>query len=694
MILLLLFIFSLAQLPSFTFAQSNTTNFSGKSASQVRWDEQKQLVVEYEAPALNKNPNQVETQRLILRDSVTKKWVVTELRETDQNSGNFQSSVRLSFAPQNGAQGYILEVYFLPEQKTLDDVNNLLEAGTLIHKLYYIFQDRNIVRLQIYDSREQLKQAYQTRIQALIDKGVLKRSTLGAFTEKKRSEQVQDLKKQAVEAEQQRQIMEKTEQEKRLEGLRQEKALEAKERARRKEEASKIATQALEFYNKEHFSEAEPLFKKATELDPETSSYFYQYGVTLYKLDQFTKSLSILDLANDPSINTTEKQYFRALDLLKLKDFAQARKEFENVVLSEDSKLKTMAVFFTGVLDLQLEQFDLAKKEFEWVIDHSEDHNLDNQAEAYLDQIANAQAFLQKKSKRWTINLAGGFNYDSNILNAADANAATNIAGLRTTYQAFAEYRALYEETREWAVQGNYSDVYSTNTNFSSNSTYSAVDPQELTLYAPYRWRGTAFGTSGQFTFSPGYEQINMDVSSVGSRTPIIESYVGRLDWTFLENENRLEVYSAEFRRDVSLVSQSDVDQLSAYKLTFVWNNTWFRDLKKETAWTLESSLADNNADGANQTYYQLNAAIDYSQPWLTNNFVNARLGLSYSDYAQNSLGRKDSALQFSAGLRHPLTPKLSALFIGTVLTNNSSESLYTYSKYTLSASLNWLTDL
>jgi hypothetical protein len=138
----------------------------------------------------------------------------------------------------------------------------------------------------------------------------------------------------------------------------------------------------------------------------------------------------------------------------------------------------------------------------------------------------------------------------------------------------------------------------------------------------------------------------------------------------------------------------TDQNSLSAYKFTYLWTNTFFLDRKKETAWVYDLNLVDNDGDGINFAYDQVGAAATYVMPWKWQSSVSAKLGLSYAMYPQNMSTRNDFNFNFTGGFRKPLSKTISAVISAAYLSNNSTLAPYAYNKYTLGASLSWVTDL
>ena len=156
---------------------------------------------------------------------------------------------------------------------------------------------------------------------------------------------------------------------------------------------------AQQLISQEKYADAEKLFAQAVELDPTNSTFYYQYAVTLYKLENYNKSVVILRLAQGGEVNEVEKRYYVGMNLLKLREFEGAVTEFDAVQAANNESLSPSAAFFKGVIRFQKEQYDTAKKDFEYVLDNSKDPRLDQQAETYIEQIANVMAFEKEKKK-------------------------------------------------------------------------------------------------------------------------------------------------------------------------------------------------------------------------------------------------------------------------------------------------------
>jgi tetratricopeptide (TPR) repeat protein len=671
---------------SFATAQSSANNLQSNQTVEIR----------YESPAWNKDNNKVESYRVVARDSESGKSVLVTLTETAAASGVFTGIFRFDFGNIVDQNGYRLEVYILPTKTPIGNENDLhkfLKQDVLLKKFYFAYQEKEIAHIQLFDTNEQVVDAYRQRDLVLAQQTHMSNTTLAIAAEDQHLKLLSEAKHKAQVDSEQRKKMEEQEQERLIRLTQEQAALKQQERDKRKVQAKTFADQALSLYNKKNFSEAGRLFEKAYTLDPENSTYLYQYGICLYKLEKYNQSLSVLDLANDPSVNVVEKQYYRGLDLMKMKDFDKSWTEFNAVQNAQDPNLSPAAAFFAGVIDFQTETFDRAKTEFEYVLDNSKDPKMDAQAESYIDQVANAKAFLEKRSKPWTTYVAGGMMYDSNILNIANGNSATNQAGMRANYQGTAEYRFYYRQDREWTVYFGGSDMYSMTSSFVPNATLQSQDPLQAFLYLPYRWRGALWGTPGQLSISAGYEVINMDPYQTGSRNPILNSWVERTDWTYQAREDRLVNHELELRRDISLLPSLSADNLSAYKATYTWTNTFFQDRKKESAWVYDAILADNAGDGSNQAYYQAGAAGTYVTPWKWSSSVSGKLGVSYSTFPQNVSSRTDWNYNFTGGFRKPLTKTLATVLSASYLANNSTLGPYAYNKYTLGLSLAWMTD-
>jgi hypothetical protein len=671
------------------------------SFAQVKVSSSKPVRLEYKSKIWNKNTSEVDYAGVLLRDTNSKKMVRVQLQETDVNTSVFHGNYSVTF----GEQELTPEIYFPPQSllKNLDQLKTIeamIKDGSLLRKPYFIRDEgKGSHILTIFDTKEQavaaLEEYRRLRSQT---KSPIGEAALLAQAQAAKEKELRENALMAMKQNDERQKIELEEKARQEALLKQQEQLNAAEKARRQAEAARIAQQGLDFYDKGKYPDAEIMFSKAIEMDPSNKSFNFQYGVSLYRNGNFNKSLAVLKLAEGTGVNIAEKEFFIASNHMKLKENETAIQYFESVKKRNDKAIGPASAFYAGVLQYQLEKFDESKANFEFVLDNSEDKDLDSQAEAYIEQIANAIAFKKEQAKKFIISANLGLMYDSNILAIAKSqlDQQTELAGYRWAYGASLEYRHLYTYVHDFSVIASISDMYSTNKSFAAEKSFQNTDPLAATVYLPYRYKGKAFDKGYQMTLSPGFETTMMNADETGSRETITDAMVLKNDHTFIMNNTWFATYSFEYRSETSKIESTNGtdDDLNASKITLGTTQTFFQNDKKTEAWIGELGASQNTAKGVNATFTRFDFAATYMSPWKWDTIVTTRLALFYADYSKHTVGRKDtdSALTFS--LIKPLSETVSSNISATYTNNASTLESSDYSKYVIMTGLSWTTSL
>jgi hypothetical protein len=671
------------------------------SAAQIKVNSSKPITLEYRSKVWNKHPTQLDDAFILMRDSESKKMVRVQLQETDLNSDLFVGHYSVTF----GQQDLTPEVYFPPQEmmknsEQISKLENYIKDGSLIRKPYFVHEEgKGNYIITIFDTKEQAIQALEDyrklrlQVKSPVGQAALEAQALAAKAreqkEKMTLEQQQNEERARLEAEEK----------KKQEALRlQQEQLNAAEKARRAAQAKQLAAQGMEAYKKANYTEAEPKFAKAIELDPSNTAFYFQYGVTLYRNANYNKSLVILNLAKGAEVNAAERDFFIASDYMKLKENDNAIRHYEAAKSSTDKNLSAGAAFYAGVLQYQTEKYDLAKANFEFVLDNSGDPTLDKQAETYIEQIANVIAFKKEQQKKFILSLNGGLMYDSNILAIAKSqlDQQTELAGYRWSYGASFEYRPLYTYVHDFSVIASASDMYSTNSKFAAEKTFQDTDPLSFSIHAPYHYKGKVFDKGYQMTLNPGYETTMMNADAEGSREVILYSTVLKNDHTFVMNNTWFATYSLELRSDVSKIAATEgtADDLTATKIGLSTTQTFFQNDKKTEAWIGEMGASQNTAKGDNATYTRFDFAATYMSPWKWDTTWTARMALYYADYNKHTVGRKDTDSSITLGLLKPITETFSTSLTGTYTNNSSTLDSSDYNKYVVMTMFSWTTSL
>jgi tetratricopeptide (TPR) repeat protein len=648
---------------------------------------------------------------IILRDSASGRMAKLDLQTYNEKTKSIEGYYRISFAADKDV--IVPEVYVFPASlikagaDQFAKIDQLIKDEILVRKPFFLKLDtENNQLITVFDSKEQAVAAFkdfrsvpvsplvnpQNREMPgrdIVNKAALEAARLAALeAEKQRIEALQKI------AEANRIKALEEEKLKREEALKEQQRLDEAERNRRKKVASDTVAEALAAYKAQNFAVAEEKFKNAIALDPSNEQYYFQYGVTQFKLGKYNQSISSLRQAQKGDYNPLEKNYFLALNYMKLKEMNFAFNEFMVVKKGNDKVLSPAAGFFAAVIDFNREKYDDAKANFEYVLDNSDDKNLDSQSEAYLEQILSIKQFQEEEKKKFILSFNAGLNYDSNVLALAPENYSSlsdsGISGIRTIYSGTLEYRPIYKAKHEFSATLTYADMFSTDTKLKGVKLFQNADPLVLGFGLPYKYKGMVFGKGYQFGFTPGYELTNMNSDGAGTRENVLKSNYFKFEQTFVMSEDYFAAYNLEYRMDNPAAVTSADDDLTNTKYTFNTSHTIFRDKKKTEAYVGDFSYVMTNAKGNNIFNTKMECGGTYLKPFYWDSSLSGRLSLGSTNYSKHTVGRKDTALGLALNLSKPLSVTQALVFSLGWNNMNSTLSTFSNTKTTFLAMWSW----
>lgn len=663
------------------------------------------MSITYGSPSWNNDSTKIDSAYLILRDKATGKIVQINLEETEPDSSQFSGNFNVNI----GESDKILPEIFIPptnirgsdkdNRQLYEQIkNNKLPRKPVIWKK----NERGQATLDVYDTREQAEaalKAYQTQ-QALSrgtpqPHGPKPLASENANLVAAQLERQMELKKLALEAakrESERVRLEQIERQKAEERLKAAAAATANERAERKARAEILAAEAMRFFNKGQFSEAEAKFEQAMNLDPENKSYNFKYGVALYRTEKFNDALVSLKLASVEPKNENERLYFMGLTHYRLKELPAAMDIFTSVAKSDDSIMGPSSEFYRGVIFFTQEKWDAAKASFEKVIDTSKDPAMDQQAEEYIENIANAMAIAKLRENKFTFMGTVGAMYDSNVLlapdNASDQGSNTNISDFRLLTVGDLEYRPLFTDRHELFVKANASL-----TNSLKNESAPA-DPYLYSIAAPYSYKGAMGKKAFKFTVKPGYEMLYMAPTGSGTKVSTLNSYFVLLDTTIIMNPTWFANYNFEYRGDDSqLASSVGQENADAAKYSLRTNQTVFLDKGRKKALIGSLGYVMNAAKGENKKYNRYEGGVTFTKPWKWDTTWNLGLAFYSLKYPDESNSRSDFNTTLSTGLTKPVREWLIWGLSGSYTKNDSNVTAQEYSKFTVLTTATFITN-
>lgn len=673
------------------------------SQSQEEVDTRQKFVMRYASTSWNADAKKIDNAFLFVRDKESGKTVKIVLDETEPDSSLFQGSFAISFDEKKITP----EVYNPPisarkDSKSLDKFSIQVRNGSVTPLPTLIRTDNTSTVFEVFDTKAQAKRASDAYKMELEAKNEAEKTKLiKPKTDDGNVQMAKDLGRQmelaklaslAATREMERIRLEQLEQQ-RLEQIKAASdRLNQKEQQRRRSEAVRFAEMGSNDYQKGEYPSAEENFRKATELDPNDKSYYFKYGVTLFRNQKFDEALVALKIAKSDNDTDLERRYYIGLIHFRLQEYELALKAFEKVRESQHPVMSPSSAFYIGIIQMGKDELDQAQKSFEDVIDTSSDPALDKKSEENIEKIARLKEYKKMAARKWMVNAKSGLNYDSNVLLVSDTDTSTaaesNKAGLRLNANADASYRFFFTEKSEFSTKLAGIYVYSIDDEFAS------ADPTVLTLTAPYVIKGSGEGKTYKLTLTPGYETLFMDFDSSGVRTNILNTFMANIDYLRINKPNWFSNTNLDIRNDDSQIIASADDRADAIKVGLKRSEMLFLDESKKKMILGFLGYVLNAADGKNKTFGRVELGTIYSAPWTK--FKNFTWNTGFSTYLMNfskaDETREDRNMTLLFGTNKMINENWAWSTSGSYVINSSDQSSFAYNKYSvfLNISYNW----
>lgn len=488
--------------------------------------------------------------------------------------------------------------------------------------------------------------------------------------------------------------LEESQVKKRMALLELQKKMSEEQKKKKKENAIDLAAKADAFYTKGSYKNAEKLYSQATELDPEAETYYYRYGVSLYKIGNYNKSLAILSVGDVDPDQAIEKDYYVALNHLKLKDYDKALKKLVEIREENSPELSPMASFFAGNIELQQQKFPAARKSIEYVLDNSKDPKLDRSAEDLLEQIDRLENYYESKKEKYRFSAFAGLMYDTNVLNVAENNVSTDVKAWRLYYGASALAILNRSLTSDLGAKISYADFYSLDSKMQNNATLQSADSLEVGVSLPYHQEIKLSKNQMNLEMVPAYKNILMS-SAGGAREVVVRSTEFA---TTLSGPLKQDLYLSgrlDLGSDQSLLSTSTGDDdLSGTRYGVTFTPTQILDLKGDKSLTGEFGYLLNNANGKNYRYSRMGLAATYSFPTYYKGGGSLRADYSLNDYKDATTPRKDTNIAFTAAYNKDLSKQWNMLLSLQMTSANSDVETYKFNKFLITSLFTYTTSL
>jgi tetratricopeptide (TPR) repeat protein len=683
----------IACLTLIAFCCSVTAEAKKKKNKRPPFNPDKSIRIVYGIEKWNSDSTKIEEGSIILKDVKTNSYVQIRLQETAPDSGTFGGNFNVNFGK---AKDIEPEIY-IPPRSVMDDKDGFLKVKELVRGkklrrrpiiIRKSFDGQQV--LDVFNSRKDADRALQAYKKQLVQKkeeedaekkeakelaakAVFEAQRLAKMAvEKKRQEE------EALRREAERVRLQELEKKRAEERKRKQAALKKAEKERRKKLAVESANAALKLFKAGNFKEAEKKFEKAVELDPENTTHYYSYGVTLYRNNKFNKSLVIMRLATGTGFDATEKDYYIALSHFRLKENKDALKVFNKVRQTKHKTLGPSSAFYMGLIHFNDTKYEKAKPLFQEVLDTSQDPRLDEQAEAYIENIARILYYARNKANQFFVKAYAGIQHDSNVLtystDQVEQGSPSDYADIRYSGGASFQWRPIYEKKHEWSLKAKSDLIYS------SKEDNVSVDPLLYTVSTQYIKKGTLWGKGHSMDIEPGYEMLYLDHEAKGTKESYLNSTFINFSNTLIMHDRWFSTLALKFRMESSPVD----DNQNSTKIAIATNNVFFLDKKKKTGVMADLGYTSNAAKGDDFIYNR----IDLGAKYLTKVFWDMQFiggpAFYMLSYPNKTEAQNDTNINLTTILAKKLNDWLSGSFSAAYTINNSNIDDKTYNKYTI----------
>lgn len=488
--------------------------------------------------------------------------------------------------------------------------------------------------------------------------------------------------------------LEEAQAKKRMALIEQEQKMSEEAKQKKKAEALDLVKKADAFYEKRNYKEAEKLYAKATDLDPTEDAYFYRYGVSLYKNGNYNRSLATLSMADVDSDRAVEKDYYIGLNNMKLRNHEKALKQFVDVREENSPTYSPYASFYAGSIEVQLQKFPEARKSMEYVIDNSKDPQLDKSAEKMLEEIDRMENYYESKKEKYRFSVFAGLIYDTNVLNTAENNAATDTKAWRLNYGASALAILHRSMKSDFGAKLSYSDYYSMDSTFQKNADIQSADTMDVGITLPYHLDFKSGKKDYNLEVIPGYKNTyipNTDgVREVGIKSTELSTTLSSPMKQDLYLSGRLDLGSDQSELSTSVGD----DDLSATRYGLTVTPTQMLDLKGEKTLSGELSYLFNNATGKNNRYQKIGLAASVGLPAWYKGTGSVRADYAIQDYSDATVPRKDTNITLTLGYTKDLTKQWNWALSAQATTANSDVETYKYNKFLVTSLFTYTTSI
>ncbi len=655
------------------------------------------IIISYGNLQWNQDATKIESGTIVLRDNHTGKLILIELQETEPNSSIFRTFHKIHFKGKRVAPSI-----YIPDQSKLssnkEDVLKAIQDKQLKRKPFLYLRNRfGMQTIDIFDSKKKLKRALKAHRKNLalsdaqkflLDEELLTKDEVRNMNNQALQERLKELEgaEKAREITRAKYSVKELERRKALQA--EFDALSASEQSDRRMQSQKLRQEALQMIQNKQYSEAIKKAKQASDLAPYDKDAYFTFGITLFYTKRHNRAIVTFRILRRDAYRVDEAKYYEAMCHYRQAEFINAVKLFSEVKIGKDKALGGSAAFYLGLINFQKENYNQAKADFEFVLDYSDDADMDMQAENYIESIVRLQQFDRAMEKPYTLSITTGLSEDSNILLVSDGSTANATAegdgGLRLLLNSSIERKHIHRPKEQLKYKATATYQYS------MDDVFARADATVLDFNASYMRPTKMFNGKYTSTFIPGFNLTYMDLEDTGTRENILNSFYIKNTNQKVKDANHVKGFDVEYYfNDSKIDVSSDDDDSTSHRLDARWKNIVFLDRAKGKLLNWDLGLSTNQAEGKNFSYNRAQGNITFTRKLTSlDSMWSTKLRVFHAIYASDD-DRKDTQFALTTNLIHQLNEDFTIIGNAGYTDNSSSVDARSYDKYTIGILLN-----
>ncbi|MGZ3797709.1 MAG: tetratricopeptide repeat protein, partial [Pseudobdellovibrionaceae bacterium] len=329
-----------------------------------------------------------------------------------------------------------------------------------------------------------------------------------------------------------------------------------------------------------------------------------------------------------------------------------------------------------------------------YVIDNSKDPSLDKTAENMLEQIDRMESFYESKKEKYRFKIYGGLLYDTNILNVAENNVATDVKAWRLSYGASALGIWHRTMTSDFGTELAVADYYSLNSTMKNDATIQAADALEASMNLPYHQEFKISKNQMNLEVIPSYKGIYMSTTG-GTRSLAIKTTALSTTLSAPLKSDLFLSTKLDLSSDQSLLESSvGNDDLTGPKYGLTLTPTKFLDLKGEKSLSGELNVLKSQTNGINNRNLKTGVAISYGFPAVSKGTSNVRLDYFTQAYSEATTPRTDKNMTLTGSYTKDLNKKWNMLLSLQYTSAQSEVDIYNYNKFLVTSLFTYTTSI